>query len=75
MWTVGVSTENGLELAEPRLLFERRYEAMPAIARPFYDVAADGRLLMVQSSRGSQATQIEVVLGWLGELERRLAED
>ena len=34
--------------AEPRLLFERRYEAMAATARPFYDVAADGRLLMVQ---------------------------
>ena len=36
----------------------------------FYDVAPDGRFLMIRAEESSEPAQINVVLNWFGELER-----
>jgi hypothetical protein len=57
MWAVRVPAAPGSTPEEPRLLFEAPYEPDPWVAGiPNYDVAKDGRFLMVRSnSRGSES--------------------
>jgi len=67
---VDVSTGADLELSRPRLLFEET--EMPAPHRwgeATYDVAPDGRFLMLAEDR-SKVITLDVVLNWFEELER-----
>jgi hypothetical protein len=72
MMAVEISTTGALKAGAPRTLFEGRYVRSPnAVAG--YDVAADGRFLMVQPLHPDPPTnQIHVVLNWTEELKRRL---
>ena len=52
-------------ISTPRVLFDAQYA-------PSYDVAADGRFLMVRDEDPSDLTQLRYVLNWSTELERVL---
>ena len=70
MMAVQITTTPTFTAAAPRVLFEGRYVASPnAVAA--YDVAADGRFLLVQPLHPDPPTnQIQVVLNWFEELRR-----
>ncbi len=63
---VEIRTSPALRIGTPQLLFEGPYEPDPAPSGSVnYDVAPDGRFLMVQSA---PLTEIHVVLNWVEEL-------
>ena len=66
MMAVAVSTAPSFTAAAPRLLFEGPYGFS-------YDVAPGGqRFVMIKGPESAQR-QVNVVLGWLEELRRRVA--
>ena len=69
MMAVSVSENGDLEISEPRLLFERRYDVEPGFHLN-YDVAPDGRFVMVKGGRFDPPPQIRVVENWFDELRR-----
>jgi serine/threonine-protein kinase len=72
MLAVAFTAAPALAIGAPRLLFEGRY--LPTdTGSPAYDVARDGRFLMVQAVEAEQpATSINVVLNWFDDLKRRV---
>jgi hypothetical protein len=70
MMAVDISMSPGFKAGAPRALFEGRYLRSPnGVAA--YDVAADGRFLMVQPLHPDPPTnQIQIVLNWFEELRR-----
>jgi Tol biopolymer transport system component len=62
---MAVAIDEDSRPGRPRLLFEGLYEST-------YDVAADGRFLMVKIPEERAPRQVEIVLNWFEEL-RRLA--
>ncbi|MGH9461028.1 MAG: TolB family protein [Vicinamibacteria bacterium] len=77
MMAVAISTEPELAPGRPTLLFEGRYRSGVAGGNPVtnYDVARDGRFVMVRAEEGSGPTQINVVLNWFEELKRLVPTD
>lgn len=73
MMAVAVRTDPIFEAGEPRLLFESDHIADP-FGNPNYDVAADGRFIMIRSV-GSEASRhhLNVVVNWSREVKERLA--
>ena len=72
MMAVEITTQPAFSAGTPRLLFEDRYEFGTA-GTAAYDVASDGRFLMVQSVEPERAaTQINIVLNWFEELKQRV---
>jgi serine/threonine-protein kinase len=72
MMVVDVETKSGFSAGKPRVLFDvGSYSPTPATF-PNYDVAPDGRFLMLKPSeqQGQAATQINVVLNWFEELKQ-----
>jgi serine/threonine-protein kinase len=66
---VQIRTMPTVEIGTPELLFEGPFEPDPAPSGSVnYDVAPDGRFLMVQST---PLTDIRVVLNWFEELQQR----
>jgi eukaryotic-like serine/threonine-protein kinase len=63
-------SDAGLELGAPILLFEGDY-APEIVGNPNYDVAADGRFVMIRSAQLS-STRLNVVLDWDREIHRAL---
>ena len=62
---VAIHTEPVLQIGTPELLFEGPYETETAPSGSVnYDIAPDGRFLMVQSP---PLTEIRVVLNWFDE--------
>ena len=74
MMAVAISTEPELMAARPLVLFEGTYERVGGELSTNYDVASDGRFLMVRSEGNPRATeqQINVVLNWFEELKARV---
>jgi Tol biopolymer transport system component len=72
MMAVAVEAGSAFQAGAPRALFEGRFTPGPnGVAG--YDVAADGRFLMVQPLHPDPPTnQIQVVLNWSEELRRRV---
>ena len=69
--SVAQTTQPTPTAGPPRKLFDGRY-LLNDTGDAGYDVAADGRFLMVQPVEPEQpATQINVVLNWFDELKRR----
>jgi hypothetical protein len=70
MMALEIATAPTFKAGAPRLLFEGRFVFSPnGVAA--YDVAADGRFLMVQPLHPDPPTnQIQVVLNWFEELRR-----
>jgi Tol biopolymer transport system component len=72
MMAVSVSTDPELALGKPTLLFEKPYATLRQI--PNYDVAADGRFVMV-GIPPYEATRLHIVLNWPEELKRLVPTD
>jgi len=67
---VAILATPALAAGTPRMLFEGRYVRSPNNVAA-YDVAADGRFLLVQPMHPDPPTnQIQVVLNWFEELKR-----
>lgn len=54
----------------PTVLFEGRYVPSPLVRG--YDLAADGRFIMVRTPNESLPRQVNVVLNWFEELKERV---
>ncbi len=61
-----------LTAGKPRILFERRYEHH--WHPPNYDVARDGRFLMIKTPEELAPRRVEVILNFDEEIKRRFAE-
>ena len=73
MMAVAIATEPELAPGSPTLLFEGGDLSVVAGGNPAtgYDVAPDGRFVMIRAEESAGGTQqINVVLNWFGELER-----
>jgi serine/threonine-protein kinase len=72
MMAVSISSGQELTPGKPTLLFEGRYQTglVGGDTGSNYDVAADGRFVMIRAEEGSGPTQINVVLNWFEELKR-----
>jgi len=69
MLSVAISTAPALQWGAPTLLFDRRYFGSPSP----YDVAADGRFLMIKPAPVDDSPgQLKVAVNWLDELVRRV---
>ena len=71
MMTVNITTDPAFIAGKPRMLFEEdRYQTSDPLRS--YDVAADGRFLMLKFSEqpSEPVTQLRVVLNWFEELKR-----
>jgi hypothetical protein len=68
MMAVGVSTSPELTLSQPRLLFDQPYATGTGITIRNYDLAPDGRFVMVKTE--STAARLIVISNWLSELTR-----
>ncbi|MCH7823284.1 MAG: hypothetical protein IH849_00655 [Acidobacteria bacterium] len=72
MMVIPIQTSPGFNAGEPRLLFEGMFQA-GAPAEPNYDVAPDGRFVMVESDGEPTVTKLNVVLNnWFEELKQRV---
>lgn len=75
VFAVPVQASGALSVGQPRKLFENRYYQKGA-THTSYDVARDGRFLMVQEDPGTAAgaslVNLQVVLHWFEELKAKL---
>jgi serine/threonine protein kinase len=70
MMAVDVTTQPDFKAGTPRILFEGQYEGSDT-GRAGYDVASDGRFLMIQPLEPEQPrTKINLVIHWFEELKR-----
>jgi Tol biopolymer transport system component len=72
MMAAAVDTTNGFRAQKPRLLFEGPYY-VGAGGDLSFDVAPDGRFLMIRGDEASVGRQLNVVSNWFDELTRRVA--
>jgi Tol biopolymer transport system component len=71
MMSIPVTTAPTLDVGRPRVLFEGRFAAGSA-GLPAYDVAADGRFLMLRQERDSAPRELRTILDWFTELTRKV---
>jgi Tol biopolymer transport system component len=72
MMAVTITPGSSLTASSPRILFEGRYQVTDTNSGGF-DVAPDGRFLMIQPTVAEQpATEFNIVLGWLDDVNARL---
>ena len=69
---VRIETQPELRPQSPELLFDGDYFHRN---RPSYDVATDGRFLMIQPMITEEDAQIHVILNWFEELKRLVPTD
>lgn len=69
MMAVEVEIDPTFRVGVPRPLFEGRFQYINVV-RTNYDVAADGRFLMIRPVEESESTSLNVVLHWFEELTR-----
>jgi serine/threonine-protein kinase len=74
MMAVPVQKEGSFAAGRPIELFEGSY-ASEYKGRSNYDVAPDGRFLMVEVEKGSEPVRLDVILDWFNELERLRARN
>jgi Tol biopolymer transport system component len=67
-----VSTRSGFESSTPRLILTQPFDRNAYRERAAYDVAADGRFLVVTNTWN---TEFKVVFNWFEELERLVPTD
>jgi eukaryotic-like serine/threonine-protein kinase len=70
MLAVDITTQPAFSAGKPKLIFEGRYRRAGG-QLPNYDVAADGRFLMLKP-HDQPATQFNVVLNWFEELKEKV---
>ena len=66
-----IDLSDGVRVGTPQALFSAAAYEQDPFAIPMYDVAEDGRFLMIREP-GSAASQISVVLNWTRELLERV---
>ena len=71
LFAVPVTTGSSFEAGNPEQLFEGRFEVAPG-GNQNYDVAPDGRFLMLRNERGAASTQLNIILHWFEELKARV---
>jgi serine/threonine-protein kinase len=71
MMVVPVESGDRFSAGTPRVLFEGQYQ-FGIHDSSNYDVAADGRFLMIQANQKEAPDRVHVVSNWLDELERLL---
>ena len=69
--TVDIMKEPEFTPMKPRTLFVGAYKPGDIWFRG-YDVAPDGRFVMLKSEEESPATQVNVIFNWVEELKRRV---
>ena len=74
MLSVSVNTRAGISVGAPRVLFEGNYHIAFADDHPGYDVAADGRFLMIRTPDEELPREIHIVLNWFDEIRRLTAD-
>ena len=67
-----IETEPDFRATNLRELFEGQYETTGYLN---YDVAPDGRFLMIQEPNGPTPLEINIVLNWFEELKRLVPAD
>ncbi|PWT89119.1 MAG: hypothetical protein C5B55_11900 [Blastocatellia bacterium] len=68
---VDVTTEPGFKSGTPHIMFEGPYMNIPGFS---YDVASDGRFLILEENYKQPPTlQVQAILNWGEELKRRVA--
>jgi len=73
MFAVPVNTTRGFSEGKPVRLFEKSYVADRLLAGSPFDVAPDGRFLMIKPSDEEQTPpRLNVILNWVDELVRRV---
>ena len=74
VFAVPMDTTRGTPAGTPRVLFDANVYVSGAgdLAGFDYDLAPDGRLLMVKRSPEEQVSSLHVVLNWIDELKRRV---
>jgi hypothetical protein len=66
--SVAIQTEPSFAAGKPRIFFDGSFVDVDARS---FDVSADGRrLLIIQPSAPSTATQLNVIVNWFDELKR-----
>jgi len=71
MVAVTIETSPSLRIGRPQVLFKNRY--VGSVFGASYDVAPDGRFLMIKPSDDETTPRpIYVVQGWFEELKRRV---
>lgn len=67
---VDITYENGIHFSPPRKVCD-----LPSSTFNVFDISHDGRRFVIGLSEGRkiQATQVNVVVGWFGELRRKLS--
>src|SRR5262249_46348728 len=68
MMAVAVSSGSPAPFSKPAMLFERQY--LRSRTTPVYDVAADGRFLMIRNEPGTG--RLNLVVNWSEELKQRV---
>ncbi len=71
MMAVEITTEPDLRIGEPVELWERPYFSMEFASATNYDVAPDGRFLMLGLPAPRLVT-INVVVNWFSEVQERM---
>jgi Tol biopolymer transport system component len=75
MMSVALDPAADPPVSQAVLRFDRAYHFEPMIpGLPNYDVAADGRFLMLSSGTPNPAAELELGLGWVQHLSARLAQ-
>ncbi len=74
MMAVEITTEPELRIGEPVELWENPYFSMELFPRANYDVAPDGRFLMLglPVSDTQRLLMINVVVNWFSEVQERM---
>ena len=67
------SREPELRFLAPRMLFEGGFIPWEPNTGRTYDVAADGRFLMIEQTPSYLTQRFAVVLNWFEELKRRVS--
>ncbi len=74
MMAVEITTEPELRIGEPVELWEKPYFSLELFPRANYDVAPDGRFLMLglRESDAHRLLMINVVVNWFSEVQERM---
>jgi eukaryotic-like serine/threonine-protein kinase len=70
MMAVRVKTAISFEASRPEMLFDAKYSTSPGFGSPAYDIAADGRFLMIKESGGG-LVHLNIVLNRLADTGSR----
>ena len=76
MMAVQVTTDPGFEVSRPELLFQGDF-FLSSPANQSYDVASDGRFLMVQSGDPAQQLRMQLIVqnNWPEVLRQRIGSN